>query len=127
MKLRFDRNSLRLRLKKSDLEKLRNENVITEIIPFPKGTFAYSLWIEKDQQEVSVMVEERSVKVMLPNGIALTWMNNNEVGIYHTMQVDENNNLDIIIEKDFPCKEAREEDPRDFFTPDDVAIPPNQC
>lgn len=127
MKLRFDKNSLRLRLKKSDIEKLRNNNSIHQSIAFLNGSFEYSLSIAPDQPEVSANVEEQSIKVAIPSNMALTWMNNNEVGIYHTIQIDETRKLDLIIEKDFPCKEIKEEDQQDYFTPDDIPIPPNQC
>lgn len=127
MKLRFDKNSLRLRLKKSDMEKLRNDQSITETIPFPHGTFTYSLTIAPQQAAVSALVEDQSIKVILPPALALHWMNSNEVGIYHTIPADANNQLDLLIEKDFPCKEINEEDQQDYFTPDDVPVPPNLC
>ncbi|MBK9730826.1 MAG: hypothetical protein IPO83_06010 [Chitinophagaceae bacterium] len=127
MKLRFDKNSLRLRLKKSDIEKLRNDNSVHEKIPFLNGSFEYRLLIAPDQPEVAANLEAQSITVVIPTNIALTWMNNNEVGIYHTIHIDENRNLDIILEKDFPCKEIPEEDQQDYFTPDDIPIPPNQC
>lgn len=127
MKLRFDKNSLRLRLKKSDMEKLRSDQSITENIPFPHGTFTYSLTIASGQPAVSAMVEDHSIKVTIPPALAHHWMNSNDVGLYHTIPVDTNNQLDLLIEKDFPCKEIKEEDPQDYFTPDDVPVPPNLC
>lgn len=127
MKLRFDKNSLRLRLKKSDMEKLRRDNSITETIPFPNGIFSYSLTIAPEQPAVSAVVEDQSIKVFLPSATALHWMNSNEVGIYHAIPININNQLDLLIEKDFPCKEIKEEDQQDYFTPDDVPVPPNLC
>ncbi|MEP7127607.1 MAG: hypothetical protein ABI729_02015 [Chitinophagales bacterium] len=127
MKLRFDKNSLRLRLKKSDIEKLRSNNSIHENIPFLNGSFEYSLLIEPDQPEVSAHVAGQSIKVVIPSNIAITWINNNEVGIYRTIHIDENRKLELIIEKDFPCKEIPEVDQQDYFTPDDIPIPPNLC
>lgn len=127
MKLRFDKNSLRLRLKKSDMERLRSDNSITETIPFPHGTFSYSLTITPEQPAISAVVEDQSINVFLPSATALHWMNSNEVGIYHAIPIDIKNQLDLLIEKDFPCKEIKEEDQQDYFTPDDVPVPPNLC
>ncbi len=38
-----------------------------------------------------------------------------EVGIYGFLKLDNNKSTEIIIEKDFPCKDRPEEDKRDTF------------
>ena len=115
MKLRFDQNSLRLRVKKSDLEKLRVQNFIEETVHFPNGEFGFHLSISDQVMEVIAAMKPSSIQVSIPSSIALQWISNDEVGIYHTIQFGKHS-LDIIIEKDFPCKDRPEEDQSDSFT-----------
>ena len=114
MKLRFDKNSIRLRVKKSDLEKLHEKKVTEEKINFPDGEFVYILSVSHHSKEISAAIKQSSVEVTLPHEVAHEWMNNDEVGIYHTI-VFGNNSLEVIIEKDFPCKHDKTEDKTDAF------------
>ena len=115
MKLRFDKHSLRLRVKKSDLEMLRKRNSIHETVHFPDGSFDYSLSISDHSTEVTASMQEQSIQVIIPSNIAVDWMDNDETGIYQIITFGGNNSLDIIIEKDFPCKDQPEESQSDSF------------
>ena len=115
MKLRFDKNSIRLRVKKSDLEKLHQEKFLEEKIYFPDGEFAYRLAIASHLTEISATGTSSCIAVRIPNTIAYEWIGNDEVGVYHTIHFGDRS-LDIIIEKDFPCKDNKTEDKSDAFT-----------
>jgi hypothetical protein len=115
MKLRFDKNSVRLRVKKSDLQMLREKKSIFETVHFPGSSFDYQLSISDSSSEVSACMKGQSIEVTLPSGIAMTWINNDETGIYHTVNFGNNHSLGIIIEKDFPCKGQPEADQSDSF------------
>jgi hypothetical protein len=116
MKLRFDKNSLRLRLKKSDIAKLRADSTVEEIISFPGGFFCYRLISSAEETQVTSTAGHNTIEVIVPHSIALSWMDSEEVGIYGSVKADGNNSLSIIIEKDFPCKEQPGEDVSDTFT-----------
>jgi len=115
MKLRFDKNSVRFRVKKSDLEKLREQNFAEEKIIFPCGEFVYRLAVKKHFKEISAEAKQSSIEVNLPHDIVHEWMKNDNVGIYHTIYFSDSS-LDILVEKDFPCKENDSEDKADAFT-----------
>ena len=115
MKLRFDKNSLRLRIKKSELEMLRIKTAIHETVLFPNGHFAYDLSVRSDTYEVIANLNEKSIEVILPSRLANEWMNSEEVGIYHTISFGKDRSLDIVVEKDFPCKDRPTEDNSDTF------------
>ncbi|MFI5134673.1 MAG: DUF7009 family protein [Chitinophagales bacterium] len=115
MKLRLDKNSIRLRVKKSDLEKLREENFAEEKINFPNEEFGYRLSVSDHAKEISVKATPSFVEVIVPSSNAHAWLNNDAVGIYHTIHFS-NRTLDIIIEKDFPCTADKTEDKSDAFT-----------
>jgi len=115
MRLRFEKNSLRFRLRKSEVEQLTHKGFVKEAIAFPGSTFIYELHVSHDVIDPTAQLNNNSVIVNIPVGIATEWINTDEVGIYHVMHVNENETLDITIEKDFPCKSDSEEDKKDTF------------
>jgi hypothetical protein len=116
MKLRFEKNSLRYRLRKSDVEQLKHHGFVKESVVFPSTTFIFELHVSDDVNDPTANLINETVIVNLPVGIATEWLNTDEVGIYHLAHVNENTTLDILIEKDFPCKDHPEEDKSDSFT-----------
>ena len=116
MKLRFEKNSLRYRLRKSDVEQLKHQGFVKESVIFPSSTFTFELHISDDVNDPTANLINGTVIVNIPVGIATEWLNTDEVGIYHLLHVNENATLDILIEKDFPCKDHPEEDKSDAFT-----------
>ena len=115
MKLRFDKNSIRLRVKKSDLEILKERHLLEETIHFPNGELSFILSVSEENKEITATLQHSTITVMLPSGIAIPWMQNDEVGIYHTSSFNDNI-LYIIVEKDFPCKDRSTDENQDTFT-----------
>jgi hypothetical protein len=115
MKLRFEKDSLRYRLRKSEVEQLKHQGFIKESVAFPGATFIYELRVS-DVNEPTAALGNNSVITNIPLGIATEWINTDEVGIHHLLHISDNETLDIVIEKDFPCKDKPEEDRSDTFT-----------
>ncbi|HYV90194.1 MAG TPA: hypothetical protein VE978_00350 [Chitinophagales bacterium] len=115
MKLRFDKNSIRLRVKKSELLELQQKNFVQENISFPNGSFSYKLSISNLATEVETRTQSQSIEVIIPSDMAALWMNDEEVGIYHAITFGNNESINVIIEKDFPCKDKSEEVNQDTF------------
>lgn len=109
------------------MEKLQTAHAIVESVNFPNGIFEYRLMIVAEPAAIVAGIKNQSIEVRIPAGIAAKWMNTAQTGIYQTIETPEGQPLDVIIEKDFPCKEDMLEDKNDFFTPDTIPIPPNQC
>ncbi|HNP21899.1 MAG TPA: hypothetical protein PKM63_13905 [Panacibacter sp.] len=113
MKVRIDKNSIRYRLRKSDIEKLQHKNAVKRSISFPGAALTFELRIT-NTQEPTATFSGNSVMVGIPAGIASTWMTTDEVGIYHTVQFGDEK-LKMSIEKDFPSKDRTDEDKSDTF------------
>ncbi|MEP7317162.1 MAG: hypothetical protein ABI921_00420 [Panacibacter sp.] len=113
MKLRFEKNSIRFRVRKSDLEQLNHQGFVQESVQFPGATFMFQLRVSGNA-EPGAEFNDNSITANIPVGIATEWMNTDEVGIYH-MQHTGDQTLEITIEKDFPCKDRPEEDRSDTF------------
>jgi hypothetical protein len=113
MKFRATTNSIRIRVRKSDLEQLTTTGKIYEEVSFPGGDkWSYGLLINGD--DLTARMKDNTIIISIPKAAAMAWINSNEVGIEHHLPLDSNEKLHLLIEKDFPCK-TREEDLADTF------------
>ncbi|NET31688.1 MAG: hypothetical protein F6K19_06765 [Cyanothece sp. SIO1E1] len=116
MKLRTTHNSIRIRIRKSEIEELKAEGQVVERIRFPLGTvLRFALRIDQKEEHVTAGLEDNFLKVSIPKQEAETWMNSNQVGIEKHIPIPENEELHLLIEKDFPCLDRPEEDKSDTF------------
>jgi len=116
MKLRFEKNSVRFRLRKSDVEQLIHQGFIIDSVAFPATTFTYELHISDVVRDPVATIVDNKLIANLPVGLATEWINTEEVGIYHVMHLSNDQTLEIVVEKDFPCKHDPEEVKKDTFT-----------
>ncbi len=116
MKIRCVENSIRLRVKKSEIANLKETGQISESVSFPNGfRLKYGLTISKEIAEVHASFSNGHIDIMLPHTTAHSWMDSNEVGITQTIGLAEGDHLDLLIEKDFPCLDRPNEDKSDTF------------
>jgi hypothetical protein len=112
MKLRLEGNSIRLRVRKSDLIKLQTEGSIKEGLIFPNSLyFNYQLITDKNAETIDAQLSADALTVSIPLSMAMNWLNSDAVGIEHTLS----SGLFILIEKDFPCTDRPWEDTSDTF------------
>ena len=113
MKLRIKGNSLRLRLTQSEVAGLLSQGEWIESMPWGlESGFAYGIRLHDG--ELTLIGENGSMLVLLPETMAQTWGTGQEVGI--TGEVDfGNSNTRILIEKDWNCLAPRVEDADDAF------------
>ncbi|NRB53307.1 MAG: hypothetical protein HRU41_36965 [Saprospiraceae bacterium] len=116
MKLRTTHNSIRIRIRKSEIEELKAEGQVVERIRFPLGTLLrFALEIDEQAEGVTASLADTFLRVSIPNKEANTWINSNQVGIEKRIPVPEGEELHLLIEKDFPCLDRPEEDKSDTF------------
>ena len=116
MKLRCTQNSIRLRLRKSDIQKLQEEGMVRESVFFPGGTvFSFELNINAQSTEVVADIHNGELDVCLPVQMANDWINSEQVGIETNQQLANGESLHLLIEKDFPCQHRPDEDKTDTF------------
>ena len=116
MKLRCVENSIRLRLKKSDIQQLRTSGTVSVGLHFgQQRAFTYSLVIDETAETTNARLEQSTLLVCLPRAVAHHWIDSQEVGIEHRQPVDDHHELHILIEKDFPCLDRENEDKSDTF------------
>lgn len=110
MKIRCTQDSIRLRVRKSDIALLTKGQKVAEILHFPTGnTLIFTLEIGPVER-LQVQYKEASLAVHLPERIAQNWINTEQVGIEDTL-----GQLHLLIEKDFPCAHRPHENKADTF------------
>jgi hypothetical protein len=119
MKLRIKGNSIRLRLLRSEVAGLINNELIEEKIylgPGDQSVFTYALATDSGLGTTELRYEPSRIFIVLPKASATSWADTNEVGIYASIDIGRQENLDLIVEKDFACLDLSDADNLDTFT-----------
>ncbi len=115
MKLRIKGNSLRLRLSKTEIEKLAVADYLEERTPFGNNSFRYALQITDAANELTADFDGSKITVFIPEILVKDWAVNNVVGFNATQQVNDTESLYILVEKDFKCLDEATEDQQDNY------------
>ena len=118
MKLRIRGNSIRLRLTKSEVERLGATGGIEDAVEFGTGSsrLRYELRTTPSGGETRAKFEDHCLSVSIPGGDADSWIRSEQVGIEAMQPIGDGNFLRILVEKDFACLAERAgEDDSDTF------------
>jgi hypothetical protein len=113
MKLRIRGNSIRLRLLRSEVERLAAADIVSEEVRFGTGTdqaLRYAIVTSDGVEEITVQFSDNQILVLLPESIAMHWTTGNDVCIEANQDIGPGCTLGILIEKDFECL-SRPDDP----------------
>lgn len=125
MKFRCTSNSIRFRVRKSDMELLRQLGEIADQVYFAKGQVFRFVLRQGIYAELGATFEDGCILVQIPTAQAVEWMDSEEVSITGAIPVGEGQELQILIEKDFPCRHTSEHNHHDTFfelAPDDPTV-----
>jgi hypothetical protein len=118
MKLRTNKNSIRLRLSQAEVDDFKKYGFVHETIsfsPLAKNQLEYSL-IQADHDAISVSYLNNHLRVYVPVIKAIHWCDGDEVGFDCNIHLDGSNDLKVLVEKDFKCLQPRSgEDESDNF------------
>lgn len=118
MKLRIKGNSLRLRLTQKEIKEFEEKGIVEEIIKFGNTAFTQMHYMiqKSSRKEISACYNLNRMIVNVPNSIAEKWTSTNQVGFDFQMNINEQEKLFILVEKDFQCLQPRpHEDESDMF------------
>ena len=118
MKLRLQSNSIRLRLKQSEVDRfLRTGRVEERIVSGTddQESFRYLLETNDAVSAPKGSIAPGSVIVQVPTADALKWALTNQIGIEGEQTIDGKTSLRILVEKDFACIDGSEEQNADTF------------
>ena len=116
MKIRIKDNSLRLRLTQSEVNKFQEVGVVESSISFPNGNSLkyFLIWNKTETFDIDYTADV--IKVSVPFSKGKKWLSPSEVGVSSEFNLEHGQTLKLLIEKDFACLTAREdEDESDNF------------
>lgn len=120
MKLRVRGSSLRLRLTKTEVDRLgAGAGTVEERVRFgPTSALTYSIECG-DVPAPRAMLEGATVRVIAPHGLVEAWAKSDQVGFEAEQPTGDGEVLRILVEKDWNCLTARpgEEDVDTFANP----------
>jgi hypothetical protein len=105
MKLRIKGNSIRLRLRQSDVDRLAMNGAVEESTTFGSGRgqrLDYEIRVAGDDTVVRASFDGRRIVVRVPDEMLTRWADSDQIGIY-AMQPTDQGELAVVIEKDFVC------------------------
>ncbi|WP_374949325.1 hypothetical protein [Mucilaginibacter sp.] len=109
MKIRIKSNSLRYRLTRSEVERFAHDGLIKEKIQIGDDALTYILQTTA-QDKVSASFHNNIITLLVPQKIAAQWTGTELVGFDHT-----ENELHLLVEKDFTCLDTVDEDQSDNY------------
>ena len=118
MKLRLQSNSIRLRLKRGEVEQLAKTGCVEEKIVMGNGigdTFHYTLQSSHAVSTPEAILEKKGILVLVPLETVSRWAAGNDVGIEAMLPLGDRGKLQVLIEKDFACLNGTEEQNADTF------------
>lgn len=104
MKLRVRGDTIRLRLKRSEVEQIAAGIDIAEETHFPNSVLTYCLDL-CDDSDISASFDNGILVVSLPKSKALDWASTDEVSLHADQKLPGMGPLSLLIEKDFMCLE----------------------
>lgn len=111
MKIRCQANSLRFRLRKSDVETLRVQGKVSEAIALGLAFELYAAALPAP----TAALDGGLLRIGLPEEQLRAWMSSDAVGIEAELALSQEPGLHLLIEKDFPCQHRPHEDKQDTF------------
>ncbi|SMB84748.1 hypothetical protein SAMN00120144_3852 [Hymenobacter roseosalivarius DSM 11622] len=108
MKLRIEDNTLRLRLSAEDVRRFGQTGrvaVTVKLGPRPADELTYSLEHAPNPEAdaVRVLFTGGTLNVLVPRTMAAEWVDSDQIGFSETLNVTENQELRILVEKDLDC------------------------
>jgi len=118
MKLRLQFNSIRLRLKRSEVEQFVRTGRLEEKIIFGdtvSDTLHYVLEATDKISSPRAEFKRGNILIQVPTKLASHWGSGSEIGIEGDQPAGNKTQLRILIEKDFACLDGTEEQNFDTF------------
>ena len=111
MKVRILGNTIRLRVKMHEADKLRVQGMIEEVLEF--GAHAEQqirFRVSRGTDHFAIAQQEMSVSIMIPAEIVDQWATTEQVGIEETITTSHDRYIKVLIEKDFACLDGNRDE-----------------
>ena len=118
MKLRFHRNSLRLRLTPAEVAQLQETGQVQTTTPFPTAALTCRLQTTAAPKSINATLEANTIQITVPQQDAHRWATTEqEISLESEIPINTDTTLHILIEKDFQCLHGKDHDTNEIFYP----------
>jgi len=116
MKLRIKGNSIRFRLTQSEVKIVEQTGLVKDQIKFSNSiSLEYEIKAATGLGYVVATYSENKITLKVNESLIRDWAHSDQVTISSSLDLSSNENLTILIEKDFKCLSPRDEDESDMF------------
>ena len=115
MKIRIKGNSRRIRLTKSEVATFCKEGCCEERIDFGANSLRYRLEAKEGVTDLEARYTADRITVFMPMEAKQNWFDSARVAYSTTVATDIENQLAILVEKDFVCMDETIEDQSDNY------------
>jgi hypothetical protein len=115
MKIRIKGNSIRIRLTQTEVNIFGKEGYLEEATEFLENKLVYAIQSTNEVSELTANLLNNKITLMVPHAIANNWVNSELVGFQNNFKFGNNQELFLLIEKDFVCLDNTFEDQSDMF------------
>lgn len=116
MKLRIKGNSIRFRLTQSEVKIVEQTDLVKDQIKFSNSiSLEYEIKAATGLEYVEATYSEDKITLKVNESLIRDWAHSDQVTISSSLDLSSNENLTILIEKDFKCLSPRDEDESDMF------------
>ena len=116
MKLRIIGNSIRFRLTQSEVKIVEQTGLVKDQIKFSNSiSLEYEIKAATGLEYVEATYSENKITLKVNESLIRDWAHSDQVTISSSLDLSSNENLTILIEKDFKCLSPRDEDESDMF------------
>ncbi len=119
MKIRLKENSLRIRLLRSEVDKLVTVGYLEERTSFVNSFLTYALQSIETGEQLTADFADNKITMYVPKTLIKEWPKNSVIGFNAKMPISDTVNLSLLLEKDFVCNDETTEDQSDnYVNPD---------
>ena len=122
MKLRIRGNTIRLRLKRGEVDQIASGGSVVEQTRFPDAMLTYRLDVS-DDGAFSATFSDGNLAVRVPSAEVSRWAETDQVSLFADLKLEGGDTLSLLVEKDFAClapgdHRVHEDDTDTFAHPD---------
>jgi hypothetical protein len=110
MKLRILGDTVRLRLSRSEVERMLEDGRVEQAVHFgveAGQTLRYALVADAEVEAMCATFSDATITVYVPTSDVRRWATTDQVGMRMRQVMDDARVLDVLVEKDFQCLEPR--------------------
>jgi len=117
MKIRISGNSIRFRLRQSEVKRFSKDGTITEVISFgPLVSDKLGFILERAvSNEFSIKYDTHTVTIRIPQILSEKWAQTEMVGFDETIQTGKGEAVSVLVEKDFACLDGTDIENADAY------------